>query len=459
MGTTGDTEHAGAGHLRRLLGHALTVLWVAGAVLAGSWLWPSSLGGCTTLTIVSGHSMEPTYYTGDLVVARCGPVQVGDVVVYSPPDIAGARVIHRVVGGSAADGWVIQGDNNDFLDPWTPTAEDVHGSAVLHLPQIGTVASILLSPLTWISLLVVALAVVVWPGRPDDRADDEADDDDAGAGDSSSGGASEVPALPAPSLLDRLGAATRGALGSARGRRAALGSVLALSVAIPLGTGAGVAHAAAVRVTAASLGAHQLGGRCTTDVVTGTSSAPSGTGTATAVAVTVPAPCVGTRGKLSLIGVTGVVDVLFDVTATTTSVPVPAGYQAAAVTGFALTLGTWGMHTTWLPATNPASSVYPASGWTSLQQTWYRTGSAWCVSIRVGTTDPGAKKDRRAWSIAVDTRAYPWNGATTGYTTSPGWPVLRGPDATGILYIDGGTSDHAKNAPGADAATFDLCRS
>lgn len=169
------TEQTGAaaGPLRRLLGAVSSTAWILGALAVAWLLWPSSLGGCTTLTIVSGHSMEPTYYTGDLVVSRCGPVEVGDVIVYRPPDVGGARVIHRIVGGDTS-GWVVQGDNNDFLDPWSPTQENILGSAVLHVPQLGKVAAILLSPLTWISLLLVALAIVVWPGRPSDRPTGEA---------------------------------------------------------------------------------------------------------------------------------------------------------------------------------------------------------------------------------------------------------------------------------------------
>jgi signal peptidase len=146
--------------------------WVLGALVIGWFLWPSSLGGCTTLTIVSGESMEPTYYTGDLVVSRCGPVEVGDVVVYNPPDVGGARVIHRIIGGNADEGWVVQGDNNNFVDPWEPADENILGHAVLHLPQVGKLAGLLLSPLTWISLLIVALAVVIWPGKAPEPEDD-----------------------------------------------------------------------------------------------------------------------------------------------------------------------------------------------------------------------------------------------------------------------------------------------
>ena len=176
MGSTEGTEQSGAGLPRRLLGGAVSVIWTVGALVLGWLIWPSSLGGCTTLTIVSGRSMEPTYYTGDLVVTRCGPVELGDVIVYNPPDVGGARVIHRIVDGNATEGWIVQGDNNDFLDPWKPTQEQILGSPVLHVPGLGTAASILLSPLTWISMLVVALAIVIWPGK--DVPDDEIGDPD-----------------------------------------------------------------------------------------------------------------------------------------------------------------------------------------------------------------------------------------------------------------------------------------
>ena len=170
------TEQPGAGLPRRLLSLAVSAAWIIGSLTIGYFLWPSSLGGCTTLTIVSGESMEPTYYTGDLVVSRCGPVEVGDVIVYNPPNVGGARVIHRIVDGNAEDGWVVQGDNNGFLDPWEPTADQILGSAALHLPQVGKFAAILLSPLTWISLMIVALAIVVWPANePEDEAEPDPD--------------------------------------------------------------------------------------------------------------------------------------------------------------------------------------------------------------------------------------------------------------------------------------------
>ena len=171
-----STGQVGAGTPRRLVGALVSAAWLVGALVLGWLLWPSSLGGCTTMTIVSGESMEPTYATGDLVVSRCGPVEVGDVVVYNPPDVGGARVIHRIVGGDT-DGWVLQGDNNSFLDPWQPEQDRILGSAVLHLPHVGRFAAILLSPWTWISLLIIALAVVIWPSRDDEESTDDEDPD------------------------------------------------------------------------------------------------------------------------------------------------------------------------------------------------------------------------------------------------------------------------------------------
>ncbi len=148
------------GRLRSALGWLLT----AGIVGVLVWFgWPTTLGGCTTLTIVSGHSMEPTYHTGDLVVSRCGEPQVGDVVVYTPPGLEDGRVIHRVIGGTAAEGWEIQGDNNSFVDPWRPGPSDVVGIARLHVPGLGRVAAILLDPWAWASIIVVAAGVLLWP--------------------------------------------------------------------------------------------------------------------------------------------------------------------------------------------------------------------------------------------------------------------------------------------------------
>ena len=171
----GKSAAAGTPMARRLLRATPSLLLYLAAGIAAFFLWPTSLGGCTTLTVVSGASMEPTYFTGDVVVARGGEPQVGDVVVYQPEGYGGVRIIHRVIGGDAT-GWSIQGDNNSWIDPFAPTNDEILGVAQLHLPKVGLVARALMNPFVWLGLIAIALAILAWPATDDD--DDEHDDDE-----------------------------------------------------------------------------------------------------------------------------------------------------------------------------------------------------------------------------------------------------------------------------------------
>jgi signal peptidase len=115
------------------------------------------------MTVVSGHSMEPSYHTGDLIVARCGTPKVGDIVIYQPPGLdARALVIHRIVSETPDGHWVMKGDNNSYDDPWQLTNSDIVGIAQLQIPAVG---SMLRAPLVWTSLLLVAAALLIWPTR------------------------------------------------------------------------------------------------------------------------------------------------------------------------------------------------------------------------------------------------------------------------------------------------------
>lgn len=175
---------AGAVTPRRLVGIVASVLLYTLAAVAAFLLWPTSLGGCTTLTIVSGHSMEPTYYTGDLVVARCATASVGDVIVYQPKDLGGARIIHRITGGDATTGWTMKGDNNASADPFNPGSSEVLGVAKVYLPKVGLIARGLTSPFVWGSFILIAIGLFIWPRRDDDDAaplDDAEPDADAAA--------------------------------------------------------------------------------------------------------------------------------------------------------------------------------------------------------------------------------------------------------------------------------------
>lgn len=195
--TDTDTLAAPDALVRRVWRAAVSVaFWVAIAAVA--WLlWPTSLGGCTTLTIVSGQSMEPTYSTGDFVMARCGTPAVGDVVVYQPPDVGGGRIIHRLIDGDGVTGWQVQGDNNSWVDPFTPTDEDVLGIARVHIPKLGMFATVFATPYVWISLIVIAVALLVWPRDEDDEVEEAADATPADGADGEPGEPSD-PAVATP---------------------------------------------------------------------------------------------------------------------------------------------------------------------------------------------------------------------------------------------------------------------
>ncbi len=151
-------------------------LWQAVAVgLIVGWLAffrPTSLGGPASYMLVVGQSMEPTLEQGTLIVSiRQSGYSVGDVVAFAPPPGNGAApmVIHRLVGGSAGEGYLTRGDNNQAADPWTISPDAVIGRQVVAVPGAATWLSALRSPLVIASLTAAvatyALAGVLFPSR------------------------------------------------------------------------------------------------------------------------------------------------------------------------------------------------------------------------------------------------------------------------------------------------------
>jgi signal peptidase I len=130
----------------RLTRWALTGL----AILAWAvWLRPESAGGRVDYVIVGGRSMLPTLHGGDLVVVQRKPAyRVGDIVAYHIPDgvFRGRRIIHRVVGGNAGDGFVMRGDNNVDDDLWHPRPADVDGELWKRLPAAGRLVAVARTP-------------------------------------------------------------------------------------------------------------------------------------------------------------------------------------------------------------------------------------------------------------------------------------------------------------------------
>ncbi len=153
--------------LRRIAGWLVFIMLVAAWV---SFLRPVGLGGPASYVTVSGESMAPTMYDGDFVITRKQRgYRVGDVLVYriEAGEVgAGGLVIHRIVGGSAEEGFVTQGDNRDQPDLWYPRSDDIVGVVWAEVPGIGRWLPLLRSPFVIAGFAaLLAFAFVMTSGR------------------------------------------------------------------------------------------------------------------------------------------------------------------------------------------------------------------------------------------------------------------------------------------------------
>ena len=139
----------------------LVVFWA-------QYLRPQSLGGNAGYVLVSGQSMEPRYHTGDLVlVEKRASYHPGQVIAYRVPKgdaMAGAQVIHRIIGGDAAHGFVVRGDNRTAPDVWRPRPRDIVGAKVLRIPNAIVVLQYLRAPVFLALLAAVFVFVHVLTG-------------------------------------------------------------------------------------------------------------------------------------------------------------------------------------------------------------------------------------------------------------------------------------------------------
>ena len=186
LSLTGRSAPPAASRFRRwisllswLVALALVVGWIA-------FLRPAGMGGPAGYVIVSGESMEPLLQTGDLaIVTQQDNYSPGDVVAYRIPagDVGGGMlVIHRVIGGSAEDGLILQGDNRDTPDMWRPRAGDVVGALRVYIPHAGTALFLLRTPLViagaagFLGFWAVAFSPTRTPKTSDGVVTDETDE-------------------------------------------------------------------------------------------------------------------------------------------------------------------------------------------------------------------------------------------------------------------------------------------
>jgi signal peptidase len=127
--------------VRKLISTLITIALGVGWFI---WLRPIQFNGPASYVIVSGESMEPTLYEGDLVILQRQDQYVpGDIVAYR---IRGGNIIHRITGVTD-EGFILQGDNKDTTDEYTPSEEEVLGKMWLHFPRAGRFIQSLQNPL------------------------------------------------------------------------------------------------------------------------------------------------------------------------------------------------------------------------------------------------------------------------------------------------------------------------
>ncbi len=156
--TTGQLNSSLPVRKRRLARRRVTalVLMVTAVSVGLVLMYAGGLPLSPQLTIVSGESMEPTMHTGDLLLTRSSDnYSVGEQVVYRVPKGQpgeGSSVVHRVVGNDE-NGYLMQGDNNSFRDPWRPSDQDIVGTRVLLVPKLGWVLAYLDQPVVVAALM------------------------------------------------------------------------------------------------------------------------------------------------------------------------------------------------------------------------------------------------------------------------------------------------------------------
>jgi len=163
--------------LKVLTGTALAALLAAAVFL----LCPLASGNPSRVIIVSGHSMEPTFHTGDMIIALPSDhYERGQVVPYRVPEGdpgAGGLVIHRIVGGDATNGFVMQGDNNPSPDIWTPKPADMVGRKVVLIPRVGLLMAWLRQPAVLAALIagLVTMFILLGDRKPAGDGDRQPD--------------------------------------------------------------------------------------------------------------------------------------------------------------------------------------------------------------------------------------------------------------------------------------------
>jgi signal peptidase len=123
------------------------------------FLRPVPFHGDTSYVVVVGHSMEPTLRTA--IVKKQRQYAVGDIIAYRAA--RGQIVIHRIVDKNDG-GFITQGDNKEYPDPWNVAQDAIEGVSIFQIPKVGLFLNALSKPVNLSLFLVGLFAMFSLPG-------------------------------------------------------------------------------------------------------------------------------------------------------------------------------------------------------------------------------------------------------------------------------------------------------
>jgi len=121
------------------------------AVFAVGMIWLNSGALGVRPSLISGNSMNPILYPGDVVVTRVvspEKIQVGDIIRFRRGDI---DIVHRVMevqSNGSTTIFTTRGDNNNVNDE-PVMADQLEGKVILTLPKIGWIGIFFRMALNW----------------------------------------------------------------------------------------------------------------------------------------------------------------------------------------------------------------------------------------------------------------------------------------------------------------------
>ncbi len=146
-----------------LVGFAAYV-FISGIVARANHRMPTLFG--YSISAVPTPSMEPTINQNDMVLGKkvkYESIKLDDIIIYysSENDMF---IVHRVIGGSSTEGFIVKGDNNAVPDSTRVTKDNFLAKAVWY-GKIANIGEALISSKSLILIvLILVISVVLFNG-------------------------------------------------------------------------------------------------------------------------------------------------------------------------------------------------------------------------------------------------------------------------------------------------------